>query len=186
MSACSVQQRDSHECILPNGDKFVLISKYGYEPLATLLQPLSGHLAERLNQESFHAFYQPLRGKRREESVSIIHNNSLGIGDPEGRRQMCASFTQNNGDISTTSGELLAYGTNQFRRLAIDTLKFPDLPADGPYGEHGGPGGVAAALIENTIFYEIALLHRPYVDQKIAAVYQKRSVDDGKSWSKPL
>jgi hypothetical protein len=126
LSACSVPASDKLDCILPNGDTVTIVNWYQFDVLAKVLQPISGHLSERTDEQHAKIYYKSNDGRFK----SIVEvPNAGGMYDlrtAEQRRRACAGYHLKDGTVSF--GRVILFsGETEFRKIDIpEHIYFPE------------------------------------------------------------
>jgi hypothetical protein len=89
-AGCSIQREDRLECILSNGDAFVLRAAYDWQPISVILRQV-GDVAGRLNHKQFDVFYQPGGEKRWREPVTWLSHEHIRS---ENNRKSCVEISR--------------------------------------------------------------------------------------------
>ena len=195
--AFAVQREDVLECGLPNGDKFILISKYDYSLAAKLLKPISRHASVITNRSSYDIqFVSKLSRTQKKAPIGIsftsVDRVCQGLGIIDDMAIANITFFGLDGtwfDPSLRPSKLRISKVNKQQpedvRQQLETLDAsPAIYADFHH---------AFILPKNgKLFYEVALV--TYKDEngirlpdgKIVAVYQSTSIDEGKTWTDPI
>lgn len=106
-SACAITRSDVLECGLPDGSKFILTSKYQWNPIS-----INPHGSSNHHQESFSVTFRPSNSWKKIElnrSVSYVP-----ISDENYRNDMCMSFNIFYMDNSNNNRK---FPINHFREL---------------------------------------------------------------------
>ena len=185
--AFAVQREDVLECGLPNGDKFILISKYDYSLAAKLLKPISRHPpAERFNVSPYKLYL-----RKNGYSKNIEFNWALQKTEPE---KMCARFGSVNDLVYAGLNDLCGYLGETCTKSAWDEkLRLSYVDKENPtwvqmelkrLNLRTYPGFGANTMINKQLVREQSLsLAKSDV---ITAVWQATSTDNGKTWADPI
>jgi hypothetical protein len=192
LSACSVPAQDKLECLLPNGDKMILINEFDYQ-----LGPPCGHCTSRVNNTGFEPYFKPSKGKRwADASTSPMGNSSLDT--LENRQKLCAAFGSFGQSVSSNGNVILDSSTKQRLRNALG-FDYIGAIYQNPLDQSLGLQKLswlryryASKLAENTLVYELPYAESTDMDKnnivgaKVLRVIQTISTDGGKTWSEPI
>jgi hypothetical protein len=196
-SACSITVEDSLECVLPDGDKFLLIATADYSPLAAVVRPIARHPpSARVNQTQFKAFFVPKSGKRSESSVGGTQHDMNRLKTEAGRRAICARFSLVNGyysidgQVKIRRGDVLEALAHESPYITLSDPGFQEqkkrLDLFLVY-EVGYVVKVGNQFVSESLFIqEVGNQSGDMLDFPISHVYQQVSIDDGKTWTDPI
>ena len=188
-SACAVQKQDELECVLSNGDKFVLIATFDYT--APIFSLGCWHCKSRVNETQFKAYFEPKGQKQWPEVASNQIDYRLSeLKTEEGRQRICSVFALISGTYSA-DGRVLVPGEKRFRsvpRPYSDASK--NFVTQMQNQKMLAISAIYLALIDNKLISELFLV-RPgdtsakndHYSRPLLGAGRSVSIDNGKTWS---
>lgn len=185
--------QDELECVLPNGDKFVLINKYDYSPLAKFVP----HAATRGNDYGFDVYFKP-SGELR-VNQAMYNFGRFSVSSEIARKRVCAKFTLVDQLYGTITGLKIQENHLLIPMVAgwsapLNLLNAQEDIAKGLGYLMPPPGAlirkVSAEIVIEYALYSSADAQKFSTAQVISispvlAVIQTISHDSGKTWVKP-
>lgn len=185
-SVLAGQREDYLECELSNGDKFILINKYDYSPLARFTR----HGANRTNQIGFIGHFKTNNGIASVESMGNFGKFDVSV-DLE-RKKTCSSFFLI-GNKSQSSAYIFNTSNNEAVR---EDVPFPDhriidaLDMDAEKQGLFTPRHPTPYHIKNgnniRIEYSLTKIASLVKSNIVDAIITVESTDNGQTWSAPI
>lgn len=177
--------QDELECVLPNGDKFILINKYDYSFLAKFFS----HAAERTNQHGFEAYYESKKVKRL--FAKAIHRprsfRPYEIVSELERRKACAAYSEREGYIRA-GGYLITINNAAVvneKPIYPSNILFDEVIKKAKKDNYSILTSTSFRK-KSLLIVEITLQHNDDWQSPVVAVIHTKSKNEGQTWSEPI